>query len=159
MPSPAQAGSTGKVDPETNSQLNPRALRTTVHRTREKLNKALALQFGQMAIKVVSQMAKTLRRGKVLIDWSQNSDFKTTVCVYAVRAKREEPFISLPITWEELAKAVKRGDEKLLFFSPDAAVKRIKRLGNLFEPVLKLKQKLPSQFTKAFFLAAQSKEG
>jgi DNA primase len=42
-------------------------------------------------------MAKTLRRGKVPIDWSQNSDFKTTVCVYGMRAKREEPFICMPI--------------------------------------------------------------
>ena len=87
----------------------------------------------------MSEMAKTLRRGKVLIDWSQNSDFKTTVCVYAMRAKREEPFISMPITWQELARAVKRRDEKALFFTA-AAVKRIKRLGDLFAPVLKLER-------------------
>ena len=95
-------------------------------------------------------MAKTLRRGKVLIDWSQNSDFKTTVCVYAMRAKREQPFISMPITWAELAKAVKRGDDKALFFTPDAAMKRIKRVGDLFAPALKLRQKLPASFVKAF---------
>jgi bifunctional non-homologous end joining protein LigD len=106
----------------------------------------LAVQ--QMPDRVVSEMAKTIRRGKVLIDWSQNSDFKTTVCVYAMRAKRE-PFISMPVTWEELRKAVKRGDEKGLFFTPGAALKRCKRLGDLFAPVLKLKQKLPSAFTKA----------
>ena len=62
-----------------------------------------------MPEQVVSEMAKKLRGGKVLIDWSQNSDFKTTVCVYAMRAKRGEPFISMPVTWEELARAVKRG--------------------------------------------------
>ena len=61
----------------------------------------------QMPDRVVSAMAKTLRRGKVLIDWSQNSDFKTTVCVYAMRAKEGGPFISMPVAWEELAKAVK----------------------------------------------------
>src|SRR4030095_6546857 len=77
------------------------------------------------------------------------SDFKTTVCVYAMRAKREEPFISMPITWQELARAVKRRDEKALFFTATAAVKRIKRLGDLFASVLKLKQKLPATFTKA----------
>jgi bifunctional non-homologous end joining protein LigD len=60
-------------------------------------------------------MAKTRRGGKVFIDWSQNSDFKTTVCVYSKRAKREEPFISMPITWKELARAVDRGDKKSLF--------------------------------------------
>src|SRR5205823_1483433 len=90
--------------------------------------KAIAeLVMQQMPDQVVSEMAKTLRRGKVLIDWSQNSDFKTTVCVYAMRAKREQPFISMPITWTELAKAVKRDDERALFFTPDAAIKRIKR--------------------------------
>ena len=102
----------------------------------------------QMPKGVVSEMAKSMRRGKVLIDWSQNSDFKTTVCVYALRA-RNQPFISMPVTWEELARAVKREDEKRLFFTPEAAVKRIRKLGDLFEPVLKLKQQLPSAFTKA----------
>ena len=41
----------------------------------------------QMPKLVVSGMAKSIRKGKVLIDWSQNSDFKTTVAVYALRAK------------------------------------------------------------------------
>ena len=103
----------------------------------------------QLPDQVVSAMAKTLRRGKVLIDWSQNSDFKTTVCVYAMRAKDGGPFISMPVTWEELAKAVKSRKAEALFFKPDAAVKRIKRLGDLFAPVLKLKQKLPATFTQA----------
>ncbi|MEA3210603.1 MAG: bifunctional non-ous end joining protein LigD [Chthoniobacter sp.] len=112
--------------------------------------KAVAeLAAQQIPDRVVSGMAKTLRRGKVLIDWSQNSDFKTTVGVYAMRAKSAEPFISMPITWDELAKAVKRGDGKPLFFTPAAAVKRIKRLGDLFAPVLTLRQQLPSVFTQA----------
>ena len=81
----------------------------------------------QLPKQVVSAMAKTLRRGKVLIDWSQNSDFKTTVCVYAMRAKEGGPFISMPVAWEELAKAVKTKKPEALFFKPDAAVKRIKR--------------------------------
>ena len=103
----------------------------------------------QLPDQVVSAMAKTLRRGKVLIDWSQNSDFKTTVCVYAMRAKVGGPFISMPVTWEELAKAVKNKKAEALYFTPDAAVKRIKRLGDLFAPVLKLRQTLPAAFTKA----------
>jgi hypothetical protein len=80
--------------------------------------------------------------GRCSFDWSQNSDFKTTVCVYSMRAKRQEPFISMPITWKELARAVDRGDEKSLFFTPDAALKRIKRFGDLFESVLTLEQML-----------------
>jgi len=112
--------------------------------------KAMAeLVTQQMPGKVVSEMAKNLRSGKVLIDWSQNSDFKTTVSVYAMRAKRGEPFISLPISWAELAKAVKAGNEKALFFTPAAALKRIKRLGDLYAPVLTLQQSLPEAFTQA----------
>ncbi len=112
--------------------------------------KALAeLASQQMPDRIVSDMAKARRRGKVLIDWSQNSDFKTTVCVYAMRAKQGEPFVSMPVTWSELSKAVKRGDQKSLFFTPVAARKRIGQIGDLFEPVLTLQQKLPSIFTEA----------
>ena len=103
----------------------------------------------QLPDQVVSAMTKTLRRGKVLIDWSQNSDFKTTVCVYAMRAREGGPFISMPVTWEELAKAVESKKAEALYFKPDAAVKRIRRLGDLFAPVLTLKQKLPATFLKA----------
>ncbi len=103
----------------------------------------------QLPGEVVSEMAKRIRKGKVLIDWSQNSDFKTTVAVYALRAKREEPFISMPITWEELARAVKRRDEEPLYFTPKQAVKRISKVGDLFSPVLELKQELPTAFTAA----------
>ena len=103
----------------------------------------------QMPDRVVTGMARNIRGGKVLIDWSQNSDFKTTVCVYAMRAKRDEPFVSMPVTWQELAGAVRNSDEHALFFSPDEAVRRLRRRGDLFEPVLKLKQKLPAHFLKA----------
>jgi bifunctional non-homologous end joining protein LigD len=107
------------------------------------------LMAKNMPDRVVADMAKSLRKGKVLIDWSQNSDFKTTVAVYAMRAKRGEPFISMPVTWQEVAKAVKSGKERPLFFTPGAAIKRIKKLGDLFAPVLSLKQKLPAGFSKA----------
>ena len=103
----------------------------------------------EMPKRVVSEMAKSIRRGKVFIDWSQNSDFKTTVCVYSMRAKSGQPFISMPITWRELARCVKQKDESGLVFTPKEAVKRIRKEGDLFEPVLKLKQELPSSFTKA----------
>jgi bifunctional non-homologous end joining protein LigD len=103
----------------------------------------------QLPDQVVSEMSKELRRGKVLIDWSQNSDFKTTVAVYAMRAKEGGPFISMPITWDELSRAVKRGSDQELFFTPAVAVKRIKRLGDLFEPVLNLQQEIPKAFREA----------
>ncbi|MDQ2919131.1 MAG: non-homologous end-joining DNA ligase, partial [Verrucomicrobiota bacterium] len=97
----------------------------------------------------VSEMAKRVRTGKVFIDWSQNSDFKTTVCVYSMRAKGAEPFISLPVTWEELTRAIKSKEPERLVFTPKVALKRIEKLGDLFAPVLKLKQKLPTAFIKA----------
>ena len=98
---------------------------------------------------VVSDMTRAKRRGKVLIDWSQNSDFKTTVCVYAMRAREGGPFVSMPVTWDELAKALRAGAEKRLMFTPAQAAKRIGQIGDLFAPVLTLKQKLPPSFLKA----------
>lgn len=98
---------------------------------------------------VVSKMSKVLRKGHVMIDWSQNSEAKTTVCAYSMRGKRDEPFISMPVTWRELGNAAKKKDQDSLFYSPDAAVKRAKKLGDLFAPVLTLKQRIPAEFTRA----------
>src|SRR5438046_5271680 len=92
--------------------------------------------------KIVAEMAKNLRVGKVFIDWSQNADHKTTVGVYSLRAKRARPYVSMPVKWEELRKALRIEDVAELDFPPDAALKRLKRVGDLFAPVLKLKQKL-----------------
>ncbi len=92
---------------------------------------------------VVSAMAKELRKEKVFIDWSQNADFKTTVGVYSLRAKRSTPFVSMPVRWEELQTAPGSHDAGNLSFEPDAAINRLKSVGDLFEPVLSLKQTLP----------------
>ena len=88
-------------------------------------------------------MAKDKRKCKVFIDWSQNSDFKTTVAVYSLRAKRSTPYCSLPVTWDELRKARKKRDSASLYFEPEAALARLAKVGDLFRPVLALKQKLP----------------
>lgn len=101
----------------------------------------------------VAKMAKHLRARKVFIDWSQNADYKTTVAVYSLRAKREAPFVSMPVTWDEVRRA------KSLDFTPDAAVKRARKLGDLFEPVLKMKQRLmPSRAKTTRASAAKSDE-
>jgi bifunctional non-homologous end joining protein LigD len=97
---------------------------------------------------IVSEMAKVKRKGKVFIDWSQNSEHKSTVAVYSLRAKGERPFVAMPITWNELKKAVKKDDASILFFEPDTALKRVKKTGDLFSPALKLKQKLPKPFSE-----------
>jgi bifunctional non-homologous end joining protein LigD len=91
---------------------------------------------------VVSKMAKEQRKGKVFVDWSQNHQKKTTIAVYSLRA-RERPTTSMPLRWSEVERAAKRGDaEKLRFEIPDA-IKRVDKEGDLFEPVLKLRQRLP----------------
>src|SRR6266550_326893 len=105
---------------------------------------------------IVSDMAKNLRRGKVFIDWSQNSDFKTTVSVYSLRAKGERPFVSLPVTWEELRGLRKKADQ--LCLEPEAALKRLEKKGDLFAPVLRLKQKLPKAITASKTLETYRKK-
>lgn len=87
--------------------------------------------------RIVSKMAKQLRAKRVFIDWSQNADYKTTVSVYSLRTKREKPYVSMPLTWDEVEKHAP------LEFTPEAALRRIAKKGDLFAPVLKLKQKLP----------------
>ncbi len=91
---------------------------------------------------VVSDMKKALRTGKVLVDWSQNDDHKTTICVYSLRAK-ERPTVSTPVKWQEVESCLKKGDAKLLVFDSHAVLARVKEHGDLFAPVLRLKQKLP----------------
>lgn len=90
---------------------------------------------------VVTNMRKDLRRGKVLIDWSQNDEHKTTVCVYSMRAT-EQPSVSTPLTWKEVEALLKRGKREAFFFAPDALLARVEKFGDLFEPVLTVKQKL-----------------
>jgi len=81
----------------------------------------------------VSRMTKVLRTGKVLIDWSQNNGSKTTVAPYSLRA-RPNPTVSTPVSWDEVA-ACRRPQD--LFFTADAVLDRVERLGDLFAPLLR----------------------
>jgi bifunctional non-homologous end joining protein LigD len=91
---------------------------------------------------VVSDMKKSVRTGKVLVDWSQNDEHKTTIAVYSLRA-RERPTVSTPVTWDEVERGLKKRDARKLVFEAGDVLERVKRMGDLFLPVLKLKQKLP----------------
>ena len=91
---------------------------------------------------IVSDMKKELRAGKVFVDWSQNDEHKTTVSVYSLRA-RELPTVSTPVTWEEVERALKKKDATMLVFEAAQVLDRVKKMGDLHEPVLRLKQKLP----------------
>ncbi|HEY5705538.1 MAG TPA: non-homologous end-joining DNA ligase [Terrimicrobiaceae bacterium] len=103
------------------------------------LAQLLEREFPEM---IVSKMPKNLRRGKVLVDWSQNDDHKTTVSVYSLRAK-SRPTVSAPLTWEEVSTASKAKGSKGLAFEHNDVLARAEKMGDLFAPVLELKQKLP----------------
>ena len=91
---------------------------------------------------VVSDMKKAVRTNKVFVDWSQNDQHKTTISVYSLRA-REHPTVSTPVTWEEVEQALKKKDAGRLVFEAKDVLARVEKMGDLFEPVQKLKQKLP----------------
>jgi bifunctional non-homologous end joining protein LigD len=90
---------------------------------------------------VVTVMTKSERRGKVFIDWSQNSRHKTTVAVYSLRA-RPRPTVSTPVSWDEV-EAAADGDDPLVFEAGDA-LERVTGHGDLFAPVLTTDQELPA---------------
>ena len=89
---------------------------------------------------VVSNMAKDLRHGKILVDWSQNDESKTTSGVYSLRA-REHPTVSTPVTWDEVALGV--DDAESIRFTADDVLARVARDGDLFRPTIELEQTLP----------------
>ena len=107
---------------------------------------------------VVSDMKKAIRTGKVLLDWSQNDEHKTTISVYSLRA-REHPTVSTPLKWEEVEGVLAKKDPKLVVFEAPQVLERVEKMGDLFEPVLKLKQKLPevSEMMTASDMSAQDK--
>lgn len=96
---------------------------------------------------VVSKQKKELRKGKVLVDWSQNDGTKTTVAVYSLRA-RERPWVSTPLQWEEVEAVLRRRNHDLavesLRFESGDVVKRVDKHGDLFAPVPERKQRLPA---------------
>jgi bifunctional non-homologous end joining protein LigD len=105
----------------------------------KRLSQALArLLEAQHPELIVSSQRKDLRTGKVLIDWSQNDEHKTTVAVYSLRA-RERPTVSTPLLWEE----VERGDAEALVFEAADVLERVAEHGDLFAPVVEQEQNLP----------------
>jgi bifunctional non-homologous end joining protein LigD len=91
---------------------------------------------------VVSDMKKAIRTNKVFVDWSQNDEHKTTISIYALRA-RERPTVSTPVTWDEVEQTLKKKDPQRLVFEAKDVLARVEKTGDLFAPVLELKQRLP----------------
>lgn len=114
----------------------------TYEQTKSFAKEIARLLEGAFPDKVVSDMKKALRTGKVFVDWSQNDQHKTTICVYSLRAK-DRPTVSTPVTWKEVEQCLKKKDPELLVFTCDQTLARVEEHGDLYEPVLKLKQKLP----------------
>lgn len=92
--------------------------------------------------RVISNMRRSLRAGRVFIDWSQNDDHKSTVCVYSLRAA-ERPTASAPISWNEVEDALSRREAARLVFDADQVLERAGRVGDLYGPVLQLRQQVP----------------
>jgi bifunctional non-homologous end joining protein LigD len=91
---------------------------------------ALALTLEQQRPDlVVSRMTKSLRPGKVLVDWSQNNPAKTTVAPFSLRA-RPTPTVSTPVSWDEVASGV-----ELRFTAPEV-LERVAADGDGYAPVL-----------------------
>ena len=98
--------------------------------------------------RVVAGMAKNIRGGKVFIDWSQNTEHKTTVVVYSLRAKREQPYVSMPFAWDEVEEACRKNDAAAFYYTAEEALERMEAKGDLFEPVLTCRQKIPANYQK-----------
>jgi bifunctional non-homologous end joining protein LigD len=91
---------------------------------------------------IVSRIARSARVGRVLIDWSQNTEHKSMVCVYSVRAK-QRPTVSTPVRWEEIQGALDAGDPNALAFEMGDVRERVAEHGDLFAPLLSQRQELP----------------
>ncbi|MBI5309490.1 MAG: ATP-dependent DNA ligase [Actinobacteria bacterium] len=101
----------------------------------------LAARYSNM---IVANMRRSLRDGRVLIDWSQNDDAKTTVCAYSLRGRRR-PTVSTPLEWGEVERAQADDDAESLVFDFADVLDRVDRLGDLFARVNEQRQQLPRQ--------------
>jgi bifunctional non-homologous end joining protein LigD len=121
----------------------PLNTKTTYEQTRPFAQAIAQIVAKQDPDNVLAKMGKkTDRSGKVLIDWYQNNERKTTIAVYSLRA-REHPTCSTPVTWEEVEKAADSGKANHLVFETTDVLKRLDDQGDLFAPVLELEQELP----------------
>jgi bifunctional non-homologous end joining protein LigD len=121
----------------------PLNVKTSYEETRPFAQAIAQLIAKQTPDEVLAKMGKkTDRSGKVLIDWYQNNERKTTIAVYSLRA-RDRPTCSTPVRWEEVEAAAESGDGSSLVFEAEDVLRRIEEHGDLFAPVLELEQQLP----------------
>jgi bifunctional non-homologous end joining protein LigD len=128
------AKSTGSKGVQVYVPLNSAA---TFEQTKTFSRNVAELMAERLPERVVARVDKRLRSRKVLVDWGQNDPTKSMVCAYSVRGK-ERPTVSMPVAWEEL------DDPGALGFEWNDALERVERDGDLFAPLLTLKQDLPA---------------
>ncbi|HEX6781669.1 MAG TPA: non-homologous end-joining DNA ligase [Solirubrobacterales bacterium] len=122
----------------------PLNTKVTYEETRPFAQALAQLIAKQTPDEVLAKMGKkTDRSGKVLIDWYQNNERKTTIAVYSLRA-RERPTVSTPVSWDEVEAAADSGDGSNLVFEAGDVLDRVEEHGDLFAPVLELEQELPT---------------
>jgi bifunctional non-homologous end joining protein LigD len=118
--------------------------------------KAFARAFAAILVRerddVVDRQSRALRAGKVLVDWLQNDPFRSTVAPYSLRATRE-PTVSMPVTWDDVARGAD-GSTAPMLPGPNEALARLARDGDLFDDVLRLRQRLPGSGTGAHDVGA-----
>jgi bifunctional non-homologous end joining protein LigD len=110
--------------------------------------KRFALALGQLLEsrdpdRVLVDMTRSKRAGKVFVDWSQNDRHKTTVCAYSLRL-RDRPTVSTPLAWSEVESALDSDDDDALTFEADAVLGRVAEHGDLYADSLSLHQSLPA---------------
>jgi bifunctional non-homologous end joining protein LigD len=123
-------------------QLYTRVQRTSWERSGERAHETAQAIERDHPDDVVSTMRKSLRDGKVLIDWSQNNSSKTTVAVYSLRA-RPEPTVSTPVTWQEVDACASGNDPNMLRFEADDVLKRVEKYGDLMAPLIASRRAKP----------------
>ena len=116
-------------------QLYTRVQRTSWERSGERAHEIARAIERDHPDNVVSTMRKSLRDGKVLIDWSQNNSSKTTVAVYSLRA-RPEPTVSTPVTWQEVDECAESDDPNMLRFEADDVLRRVDKNGDVMAQLL-----------------------
>jgi bifunctional non-homologous end joining protein LigD len=113
------------------------------------VTKAFALTIGRVLAsrdpkRIVTDMRKELRRGRVFVDWSQNDEHKTTVAAYSLRIQ-PRPTVSTPVTWQEVEDALEMADPDALTFETAAVLERVAELGDLYVANVELEQELPTR--------------
>lgn len=92
---------------------------------------------------VISRMTRSVRPGKVFIDWSQNSAHKTTVAPYSLRAV-DPPTVAAPLHWEEVYRvATGEAEPGTLRFGPERLLGDLSDRKAVLEPLISLRQDLP----------------